>query len=260
VLPSLWYPTNSDSRMLSRLIVCALVMGATAFKPPMPFGPKYGAPPQSKEAPKPCCPPSYFTFSQTTTASSVGGDGELLIEMIHAEGAYDAISEQIGVTLFEDFFNKTQRHLRFIDDYKEEVSYLIIKDGEDEVCLVGKTEGKFPEDCLPSDAVYVGGARIGDYALDVDNFYFASEDSTEHTLRTVQQEGCVPVSFVTRKFDPSTGAEVSLTTAEAYDFSLGICDRDEYFSPPTVCEQERALSEPTSEMLKLLRWKSILKF
>jgi len=235
--------------MLSTLVVCLLVMGATAFKPPM-AGLKKGAAPSLKQEQEPCCAPNYFTYSATITQTSEDSESDLLLEMIHSEGAYDAITQEYSLRLFEEFSNKTERHLRIIENYKKEESYLIVKDGDEEYCFAGKTEGEFTKECIPEDATYIGSATVGDRSLEVESWYFASEDQSTHTAQTVEKDECVPVSMFSREFDLDTGKEVYVVNADVYDFGLGICDREYYFKPPSSCDEDRVLTEPTKKMLK----------
>jgi len=229
-------------KMWSGLLVCLLAVGATASKP--------GAPRQEEH--EPCCAPRYFTFNQvTTTTSSVGHS--LLVEYINAEGAYDAKFERVSVRVFLDYFNGTETHLRSIDDYLKGVSYLIIEHGEEEICFVGETEGRFDEECLDEEDKFLGEATLGDYDLLLDNWYDVGDDPNVHTIKSVQHEGCVPVYLLSRTVDPESGEELSVDSSSLFNFKLGICNPDKYFKPPAACDEGRALSEPTPEMLKYRR-------
>ncbi|XP_022080439.1 uncharacterized protein LOC110973721 [Acanthaster planci] len=233
--------------MWSGLLVCMLVVGAMAFQPSVPFGAS-----QPGERHEPCCAPRYFTFNQVTTTTSVQ-DGSLLVEYDNAEGAYDAKFERIAVKLVIDYFNGTEVYLRLIEDYIKGVSYYILEHAGEDICFVGRTEGRFNEECLNDDAQFLSEATLGDYDLVLDNWYVVSEDKTEHSVKSVQHEGCVPVGLLTRTFDPDTGKELKVDDSRVLDFKLGICDPDKYFKPPASCDEGRAVDKPTPQMLKYRR-------
>jgi len=238
--------------MLSGLIVCVLLSVGVAAKPGVPFSAAHGAGVKkvSREEHEPCCAPRYFTLKQESFVTSAEG-GSLKVEHLSIDVGYDSVSQQVSLKVIEDFYNGTDRYFKLIEDYTEEVSYLIIRHGDDEACFVDKTEGRFPEECLPEDAAFLGESTLGDYDLVLDNWYFAKDEGTKHIIKSVQHEGCVPVGLLVRTFDKETGKEISISDDRALDFSLGICDRDEYFKPPATCEEGRALAEPTQKMLTM---------
>ncbi|XP_022080438.1 uncharacterized protein LOC110973720 [Acanthaster planci] len=231
------------------LLICVLVVGAMASKPGTPIGSTHGVGQQPGEGPELCCVPRYLTFKQVTTMTSVK-DGSLSVEYENIEGAYDARFERTSIRLLVDYFNNTEVHLKVINDYRQGVSYRIQQHQGKDVCFVNHLKRKFPEDCLTENDKFLGKTTLGDHDLVVNNWYYLNSDKTKHKIVSVQQEGCVPVRVLSRKFDFESGKEIKVEDSSIVDLQLGICDPDKYFKPPPSCDKGRALDKPTPQMLK----------
>jgi len=245
--------------MLSGLIVCVLVVtaGAMAVKKPalnaqtvFGFSPK--AVGQERE---PCEIPEYFTFDQADIITTVS-EGSLLVEYVNFHGAYDQKLKRYSVESFIDFFNGTELHLKVISEYEKGKEYLIARFGDEVECEVYDIEGKkFPEEFnIPEDATFIAEQTVGDRDLETESWYFANEEGTKHSVKTVTAEECVPVSLFRRLFDPDTGEELEVLSGNLVNFSLGICDPEKYFKIPEECEQVTVSKVPSKNMRKMKRF------
>ncbi len=225
-----------------------LIAVSAGKRPPMPGLPKTYPIKAGSTAPKPCCSPAQFTHKVdvNTVESRMG---ELLVKLDLGHMAYDSINQLLGGENTVQLSNGTDYDDKFILDYNKLKGYYITKNKGVVDCKKFEIpESKFPENCLPDDAVFVGAPTLGDRALVSDQWYVSRNSSygeTAHIVYSIKAEGCVDLGSYLRVFDSSTGAEIRSVSGNWYDVNLGIDDPARWFKPPPECEGAKVTDIPT---------------
>ncbi|XP_022080400.1 uncharacterized protein LOC110973700 [Acanthaster planci] len=222
--------------MYAAVILCILVVAASASPEKFIFGNKLDQP-----APEKCCAEPYYTFQADSVFNTLQ-EGSLLTELIRARGAYDSIDKKFGLKVDLHISNGTVELYQLINDFKEGLGYYIYTEEEETKCVEFPITSGFPYNCIPEGSTYVGSVTIGDRALRAANWYFNDKtDPTKdmHIVFSIKEEECIDLGYLARTFDPETGTEISVDRTGISDYNLGICDPDTYFKPPEECKSAK---------------------
>ncbi|XP_063965421.1 development-specific protein LVN1.2-like [Lytechinus pictus] len=203
-----------------------------------------------------CCGPDQVMAGVGTT-KSFQYDGQSTAYASYANGAFDFRNGDYGYYLTVHPGRSWQSSWRIIQNYTEQVQWVIYYDGKTEKCMKQAITQPPPNNCLPGNAEFQAQMTFGGkngLVADCYTYGIHYPHVPEDTLAyaTVVHKNCYPltIALIGQKFDPYWNSTVKfMSTSGFVNMAVGIPNPDAWFTPPDSCRRGNRVSPRFSRAL-----------